>query len=305
MKYVYAHVDGERAAKAHTRLMTQLVGAEKSADKLQARNQRRIGCSGDNELCSRNKASSKVEISRVAVGKAERSNPVDVSASWKKPAGRRRESIACQTQGSCESSGNRRRLLEQKRGILLEMKGVVSRQAEALDRLMGISGNPMREGDCYTNSRRGSSLQDSDGGSTKSSSLLPNEAKSNRKRSGSGSPAVGQNLRSGFSLGVPLPDRIPKSFSAKLPLTSSKVKAALPLPPPKPPQNDTSAFLARGGRWGDGIRQTPQRRESLASPSSASYATFCNRGSNAGRALFGKSQRPRIVPALKIDLTRR
>lgn len=298
MKYVYAHVDGEKAAKAHARLMTQLVGTEKSADKLQARNQRRNGSSGEKELYSRTMDSSRAEVSRVALEDAERSSPVDVSASVKKQAGRGRGRIERQTQWSCESSGNRQRLLEQKRGILLEMKGVVSRQAEALDRLMGSSKIPNRERDCYPNSRRSSSFQESDGGSTKSSSLLPGRAKSVRKRSGSGSQATGQNLRSVLPVGVP--DHMPKSSPAKLPLTSPKIKAALPLPPPKPPQNDTSAFLARGGRWGEGIRQSPQRRDSVRSPSSASYATFCNRGSDAGRALLGKSQRPRIVPALKM-----
>ena len=295
MKYVYAHLDDEKAAKAHTRLMTQLVGAEKSTDKFQARDKRRTRSSGGKEPSSRNKASSSVQLPMAATEKASKLNLDEVPGpSGKKRAGSVRGTTARQSHGGCENSSNRQRLLEQKRGILLEMKGVVSRQAEALDRLMECSANQdrplkIKEGGGHITSRRSSSFQESDGCSTKSSGLLPVRTNSIKKGAGARSKAMNLTTRSG-SCPAAL-DRV---------LRSSRANAALPLPPFKPPENDTSAFLARGGRWGEGIRQSAPRRDSLGSPSSASYATFCNRGANGGRATLGICRRPTNVPALKV-----
>lgn len=274
MKYVYAHVDGQKAARAHTRLMAQLVGEEKSADKLLESRQSHIRRKGSKE------------VTLAALGKAD----VGTLAS----SGRRREksargTVLSQPDGGGGIVGNRQRLLEKKRRILLEMKGVVSRQAEALDRLVESSADINRAAQAGgrggdNNNRRQRSFQGSHGGSTKSSSVPHAGTESGRRSSKALSKAAPSTRR-----------------ASCLDVSNFVVRKTPAMPPPRPPENDTSAFLARGGRWGgEGRQGTSSRRDSLASASSASYATYCNRGPARGAAALKSSRRPAVIPALPV-----
>ncbi|CAM9580872.1 unnamed protein product [Pylaiella littoralis] len=273
MKHVHARLDGQKAARAHTRLMTQPVGAKNTADKPGKRHRR----SGD---------SGKEPSPRKRVG----SKMVDGAL-----AGSSTLPFMGTVEGCATGSTAAQQLLERKRSILLEMKGVVGRQAEAVDRLVASSANNRvtKRGVCgdYSSSRRRSrSLQESKGSSPTPCCILHERRKSDRcSRVGSASCVDASNLVVQNSPAMPSP------FTAG-------VKAALPLPPPRPPENDTSAFLARGGRWGGESRHgASSTRDSLASVSSASYATYCKRDLEGGRATRGVvGRRPGIVPALPV-----
>lgn len=295
MKYVYAHVDDQKAARAHTRLMSQLVGAEKSADKLQERRPSQIRHSrGSNE------------VALAALGKPD----VDTLGS----SGRRREpserggDVVSQPLGGGGNIGNRQRLLEQKREILLEMKGVVCRQAEALDRLVDSNANVNSRAAHQAggrgggnDSRRRSSFQGSYGGGSTISSSLPSGTEGDRRSSKACSKAADHHQSTRRTSCPDVSNLVVRNTPAKLSSSATRVKARLPLALPRPPENDTSAFLARGGRWGGESRQGTSRSGSLASASSASYATFCNRsGGGGGAALRGSSRRPAAVPALPL-----
>lgn len=304
MKYVHARLDGQKAARAHTRLMTQPVGAKKTADKPGKRH-RRSG-DGGKEPSPRKRVGSKMVDGALAgsstlpfMGTVEGCATGSTAASSERRVGKSgRGAAMAQHHGGDGSSANsryRQQLLERKRSILLEMKGVVGRQAEAVDRLVASSANNRVTkggvcGDYSSSSRRSRSLQESKGSSPTPGCILHERRKSDRcSRVGSASCVDASNLVVQNSPAMPSP------FTAG-------VKAALPLPPPRPPENDTSAFLARGGRWGGESRHGPSStRDSLASVSSASYATYCKRDLEGGRATRGVvGRRPGIVPALPV-----
>lgn len=285
MKYVYARVDDQNAARAHTRLMAQLVGAEQSADKLQDRRQSRIRARKCEEATS---TASGIAVAGTLASSGRRSKQSARGTVSSQPHG-----------GGGNIDNNRQRLLEQKREILLEMKGVVCRQAEALDHLVEGSANVNRA--AQTGGRSGDSdsrrrpYQGSYGGSTKSSSV-PFEGKASGSRScrALAKAAGHQSTRRASCPDVSnlVVHSIPGASTAGVKL----------LPPPRPPENDTSAFLARGGRWGGESRQGTSRRgrDSLASASSASYATYCNRSSGGRAVALRGSLRPAAVPTLPL-----
>lgn len=288
MKYVYAHVDDQKAARAHTQLMAQLVGAEKPADNRQERRQPRTHRKGGDEA------------TLAALGKAGAGT---LASSGRQGEQSVRGGVLSQTHGGGGNAGNRQRLLEQKRGILLEMKGVVSRQAEALDRLVESSANVNRaaqvgRGSGENSRRRSTYFQGSLGGSTKPSSVHHEGTESNRRRSKARSEAAGQHTRRASCLDVS--NLVVHNTPATLSSSGARMKAPQPLPLPRPPENKTSAFLARGGRWGEESLQGTSRRDSLASASSASYATYCNRSAGGGRAAPRRSRHPAVVPALPL-----
>ncbi|CBJ33288.1 expressed unknown protein [Ectocarpus siliculosus] len=275
MKYVYSHIDGQKAAKAHTRLMTDVVREEKQmAARPNAHEQRRRRSSsisssgGDKRMFASNGAGSR------------RAGPV--AGSSVPPV------ISKAGEGGCNSGSRERQLLERKRGILLEMKGVVSRQAEALDRLVQSSANAnvaaengrRRGGDHNSRQSRPSHASVS----TSSSLFTPKGEKS------------GRNTRSGSCPDI---SGLTNNSPAMLPSSATRPTAALPMPPTVPPDNVTSAFLARGGRWGGESRRGSWRCDSVTTASSASYATYCKRDRDQGRVL-GISRRPPAVPALPV-----
>lgn len=284
MKYVYAHVDDQKAARAHTRLMAQLVGAEKSADKLQERRSSQAGRRGSKDI-------SLAPLSKANVGNFESSE-------------RRRElrvrggGVVSGPHGGSGNVGNRQRLLEQKREILLEMKGVVCRQAAALDRLVDSNANVNRA--AHAGGRSGGNdtrRRRSYGGSLKPSSV-PSGTASDRS-SKALSKADPQSIRRSSCPDVS--NLVVRNTSTKLSSSATGVRAPLPFAPPRPPENDTSAFLARGGKWGGESRQGTSSSGSLVSASSASYATFCDRSPGGrGAALRRSRRRPAAVPALPL-----
>ncbi|CAN0349275.1 unnamed protein product, partial [Ectocarpus sp. 8 AP-2014] len=190
-------------------------------------------------------------------------------------------------EGGCNSGSRERQLLERKRGILLEMKGVVSRQAEALDRLVQSSANANVAAE--NGRRRGGARNSRQSGpshasvSTSSSLFTPKGATS------------GRNTRSGSCPDI---SGLTKNSPAMLPSSATRPTAALPMPPTVP-DNGTSSFLARGGRWGGESRRGSWRCDSVTTASSASYATYCKRDRDQGRVL-GISRRPPAVPALPV-----
>ena len=232
----------------------------------------------------------------------------NAGASSLESSGRRREQSTRRI-GPSEPHGkggdvgnNRQRLLEQKREILLEMKGVVSRQAEALERLGGSSATTVNRaaqtggrgrGGGSDSTRRRSVPASYGGGSTKSSSVPTWEGTESCSRSSRApSKAAGHQSTRRASC--------PDVSNLTVHSTPAGVRA---LAPPRPPENDTSAFLARGGRWGGEGRQGTSRRgrDSLASASSASYATYCNRSPGGGRAApLRDVARPAAVPSLPL-----
>lgn len=295
MKYVYSHIDGQKASKAHTRLMTNLVGEGKElAAKPHAHKQRRRHSSsgGDTSMFAANGAGSR-KAGLVAglsappvLSKAGEGTEESRRGGRGGTEGMQRGVRPCHG-GGCNSGSRERQLLERKRGILLEMKGVVSRQAEALDKLVQSSTNAniaaenerRKGGDCK--SRQGRHSQAS--ASTSSSLFVPSGATS------------GRNTRSGSCPDI---SSLAKHSPAMLPSSTTRSKAELPMPPTVPPDNGTSAFLARGGRWGGESRRGSCRRDSVTTASSASYATYCKRDRDRGREVLGISRRPAVVPAL-------
>ncbi|CAM9967864.1 unnamed protein product [Ectocarpus sp. 4 AP-2014] len=274
MKYVYSHIEGQNGAKAHTRLMTNVVRKEKqSAVKPNAHEQRcrrrssSSSSGGDKRMSAANDAGSR------------RAGPVAGSSA--PPL------LNKGGEGGRNSGSRERQLLERKRGILLEMKGVVSRQAEALDRLVqssanaNVAGNGRRRGG-DRNNRQSRPSQASV--SISSSLFTPNGAMS------------GRSTRSGS---CPHISSLTKKSPAMLPSSSTRPTAELLMPPMVPPDNGTSAFLARGGRWCEESRRRSWRRDSVTTASSASYATYCKRDRDQGREL-GISRRPVAVPSLPV-----
>lgn len=288
MKYVYAHVDDQKAARAHTRLMAQLVGAEKSADKLQECGQPHI----------HRRDSKGATLASPAKG------PVSTLGSGGRRSEQRRlgGDVLAQPCGGGGTVGNRQRLLKQKREILLEMKGVVSRQAKALDCLVDNNANVNRAaqagGMSGGHNRMSRSFQGNNGGSQKSSSVRHEGTGSGTRSSKACSKATGQSARRASCPGVSNLV-VHKTPALRSSLTAGK-KVPEPSHPPRPPENDTSAFLARGGRWGGESRQGTSRRDSLGSASSASYATYCKRSTGGGIAAFRGSRRPIAVPSLPL-----
>ncbi|CAN0106849.1 unnamed protein product, partial [Laminaria digitata] len=193
-----------------------------------------------------------------------------------KPEGVRRESPLSHGTG-------RRRLLAEKRGILLELKGVVNRQAEALDRLVDSCGDTLggvrsrggveRGGIQYSQKSRGDTTT----------------SWADRFGDAQGASYYDNNVR---------PKQRPAAYSPAT-IGPARGKGNVSFPP-RPPESGTSAFLARGGRWGGGGGTRVSGRNSVAS--SASYATYAN---NKGRGrreedAFGVCRRPAEVPTLQL-----
>ncbi|CAB1120038.1 unnamed protein product [Ectocarpus sp. CCAP 1310/34] len=273
MKYMYSHIEGQNGAKAHTRLTTNVVREEKQiAVKPNAHKQRRRRRSSS--------SSSGGDKRKFVASDAGSRRAGPVAGSSAPPL------LSKGGEGGRNSGSRERQLLERKRGILLEMKGVVNRQAEALDRLVqssanaNVAGNGRRRGG-DRNSRKSRPSQASV--STSSSLFTPNGATS------------GQNTRSGSCPHIS--SHIKKS-PAMLPSPLTRPKAELPMPPTVPQDNGTSAFLARGGRWGGESRRRSWRRDSVTTASSASYATYCKRDRDQG--MLGIGRRPAAVPALPV-----
>ncbi|CAM9291250.1 unnamed protein product, partial [Hapterophycus canaliculatus] len=294
MKYVYARVDGEKAAREHAHLMAQLVVGEKCADGLQARQQsyrrRSSGNTCDKEeALARNRASSTRKGPMLGLAARPKMN---------KAGDDNNNNHGVVAAGS----GSRQRLLEKKRGILLEIKGVVSRQAEALDRLVESSANISgarkgRGSEGGGHCGGGRSFNGSNSGSFQSSSL-PTEGTATHGCSRVSSVPLCHTTRS-----ISCPDLskvIVRTPSFRSSTIAGRPKAPLPLVPPRPPENDTSAFLARGGRWGRESRLGSSRRGSVTSLSSASYATYCKRDLGDGRTVPRASRRPLLVPKLPV-----
>lgn len=162
----------------------------------------------------------------------------------------------------------RRQLLEKKKGILLELKGVVSRQAEALDRLA-----------------EGHNTDD-----TQRRSMGRTDRQTVRAR------VTPHFVRTVPSTGETSTRNSPTVSST----TGRSTLRTTPHVLPTPPQSATAAFLAQGGRWGGQGRNVAQHTRKSAA-SSASYATYCERGRDRGGAVpLAGRRRPGAVPALPI-----
>ncbi|CAM9419788.1 unnamed protein product [Scytosiphon promiscuus] len=311
MKYVYAHIDGEKAARAQARLMAQLVSGEKSADKQQAREhtrrRRNRSKAGIQEVLGRNRVISGTTEALAGLGVSlevdKARNIPDNNSTVAASGGKRGVGIPSYIGGSGgDVSGSRQRLLEKKRNILLEMKGVVSRQAEALDRLVennavtsGAGKGRRGGGGCRRGG--GQSLNRSNSDSFQGSGLRTEGATPHRA-SGSGSAPLDHAPRSASCADAP--QSLILTPSTRSSVSTAWPKAPLPLARPRPPENDTSAFLARGGRWGGESRRASSRRGSVAAMSSASYATYCKRDLDNGRAVPRVNRRPALVPFLPL-----
>lgn len=201
----------------------------------------------------------------------------------------------------------RQRLLAEKRGILLELKGVVSRQAEALDRLVDSCGDNTLGGAKLTSgvgsgSGSGSSRSGGSGGSKFSGWDSSNSSRSSaagirgRYQKNRGNNAIKADRVAGQGGASCYDNGRAKHTSAVSPAaTREKGKVFLP---PRPPENDTSAFLARGGRWGGEGGPRVSGRNSVAS--TASYATYANKGRGKREDTFGVCTRRPEVPTLPL-----
>lgn len=179
-------------------------------------------------------------------------------------------------------SKGKRRLLEQKRGILLEIKDLVSRQTETIDRLAEGCGDTTRNRKTsrsvvYTG-RAGRSLMSSSRGTSMVSSSVPS---SSRRQS-----------------------QLPQTRCS-----STGRNAITPLPPlPSPPeQSATSKFLTLGGRWENTTVEERVCRHRSSIASSASYASYGERDNERMAKGGGEMPRykecyrtPKRVPALRI-----
>lgn len=204
----------------------------------------------------------------------------------------------------------RRRLLAEKRGILLELKGVVNRQAEALDRLVNSCGDTLgggvrsRGGICSDSGSGGSHCSNFSGWDNNSSngsrSSAPERGRINRyPQKSRGDNNASRAERVAATQTAPRYDNVrakqrPAVCSPAI-IASARGKGKS-LFPPRPPENGTSAFLARGGRWGGEGGTHVSGPNSAAS--SASYATYANRGLARKNDAPAACRRPAEVPVL-------
>lgn len=208
----------------------------------------------------------------------------------------------------------RRRLLAEKRGILLELKGVVNRQAEALDRLVDSCGDTLGGGGLRSRGgvgsgsggsrggSRGSKFSGWDNGSSSGSrSSAPERGgvacKYSQKRRGGDNASWPERFEAVHGASGHHNVRVKQRAAVFSPamIASARGKGN-PMFPPRPPEKGTSDFLARGGRWGRGGGTRGSGRSSVAS--SASYATYANKGRARREDAFGGCRRPAKVPVL-------
>lgn len=288
MEQLYKHVDDQKAVRAQARLVTQIEKANLPNRTRQVRG--RGGGGGGGGPNKRGHYSR--EGSTPVHG--ERTCPLGTTTRGSNGRGIGVMMIEGGGSNTGSSSGaGRRRLLEQKRGILAELKGVVSRQAQALDRLVERCGpvSNNSSGDGLTSTRA-------------SSSSLPSGRIFRGAAFGS-KPVTRSSRRSGANNG----DNNSTSHGRNTTISAASLNSSSTLSqsardPPRrrtEQQDPTSAFLAHGGRWGAGAAPAAVslRRRSVAS--SASYATYAERSSGLRRgSMLGVCRRPGGMPALPI-----
>lgn len=284
LKYVYKTVDDRKVERMHKRQMAELAeGRRKNPDRTRALS-RNVG---------QREAIPSSSAHQATTGRGGTVNAGMASLSGS--AGGIHSPATGQNKG-------RRRLLEQKRGILLQLKGLVSRQAEALDQLA--------EGcDDTTKNHNTSSSSVYSGrtgrGCRSSGSVRDRAAARYRDRIDWASGSRGTSTMS--SSAPPSSYRPTQSGRTHCSSTDRYTNELLrPLPRP-PEQNATSNFLALGGRWenttvGEGVSR---HRSSIASSASyASYGEWDNgrwkKDSGGMRGNGGCYRTPNGVPALPI-----
>lgn len=296
MKYVYKHVNEQKAAKAHARLQTQIAGADRS-DKRRTPNSR----SGRGAKLARNANLSIPEEPIKATPNFQRGRvPRDTSKSKTGERGARGPALRDAT--------SKQRLLEEKRGILFELRGVVSRQAEALDRLVESCGNT-----CAIDNRGKSDAAGGRGGDGRNNTFAQgdNGCRLHRRSQSASSGcrrAAPQRAKPHSTISIATSGRnaVARARSTASSVTtsntslsslSSRGKVTLPA---RPPENATSTFLALGGQWGGETRTGALSHDSAAS--SASYATYCEPRRLQGDTARRIGRRPGVVPALPIGV---
>lgn len=316
MDYVHKREDSQRLPRAPVGPTTKRTGADSTAGERRTRQIRRQrGGSGGGED---NQARGGLAGLRVAAASElaadNRSLPFAGRVQGGGAAVVKPEGSVRGTSPLSHGSG-RRRLLAEKRGILLELKGVVNRQAEALDRLVDSCGDTLGVG---VKSRGGVRSDSGSGGSRGGSRRSKFSGWDNSSSSGSRSsaPERRRNInkypqdsrrdnnaswaeRFAAAQAAPRYDNVrAKQRSAvwsPATIASARGKGKA-LFPPRPPENGTSAFLARGGRWGGEGGTHVSGPNSAAS--SASYATYANRGLARRDGASGVCRRPAEVPVL-------
>lgn len=282
MKDVFQAVDDQKKERTRVRLAGQLAATERPERGL-------AGASAHDT--SRKKSTSKPSLC-IAAEKRGRSGNMETVAML----GNGRPSFR---------EHGRRRLLEQKRGILMELKGLVSRQVDALDRLVGGCGLRFASiagtDTCVAAKARKGRIVGSIGCNRTLEGIAPEVDGQARVRTSSSKLST---LSSSFTSTCP-------TTTCHAYSSSSNRSKQLRLLPPPPEENAVSGFLARGGRWESakggevGLRLKTERRSSIAS--SASYASYGGLG-RAGGAVAVRTTGdceefywvPRKVPPLPI-----
>lgn len=297
MKYVYKHLDEEKATRAVGCIVAQINGENRS-------NKRRTrstpcGMGGGRQLFRNYKHST---TSPQALTKA----------STAAGQGREVDRVCAGSRRGGKMGGaplpcvrGRRRLLEEKRGILMELKEIVGRQAEALDRLV--------EGCVATNGGKTASTINAVGGGSSHSGNFGDWSrhKSYRARIHGGSRSSrgndGERLKphststTSASVYRNTSGSVKDTSTVSSSTSSALSRAAEQETPPTSSENATSAFLTRGGRWEGKVarRDVSRKRNSVAS--TASYATYCERaGGKGGEAAVRLDRHPSKVPMLPI-----
>lgn len=272
MDQLYKHVDDQRAARAQARLVTQIEKANRPHQTRQSHGRGGGGGGGGPNKLGHNK---RPMMTRVP----EEACPEGTAGTGR---GGINATIGGGTKTACSHGAGRRRLLEQKREILTELKGVVGRQAEALDRLVGHCGGVVGT------SNDGDGLATRTNTSSEPSATVFGGAPGSRTRSSRRSTSRDNAGRR----------RKTTSTVSLHPLSQSARDS------PAPREDATSAFLAQGGRWGTGpataAAAAASRRRNKSAASSASYATYAERGSGRRGSVLGIVKRPGGIPALPI-----
>lgn len=203
--------------------------------------------------------------------------------------------------GGHGESTRRRRLLGEKRGILLELQGLMSRQARALQCLAQDHALELATFHAGNNGDHTERLQE-----PKASSQLGSQHK-NREPHGC------RMAEESFASSIMTDCQARTTLSSRTCLTTSSASASAS---PKrcapllqssaasehgshPKVSQTSAFLASGGQWRNDRSRSNGKQTSDAS--SASYATYGGRElKNGGVHHAYNSRRPRGVPSLKL-----
>lgn len=201
-------------------------------------------------------------------------------------------------QGGHGESTRRRCLLGEKRGILLELQGLMSRQARALQCL--AQDHALATSHAGNNGDDAERLQE-----PKASSQLDSQ---HNKRE----PHGCRRAQESFASSIMTDYQEGRTSSSRTRLTTSSASVSpkrrcAPLLQSSaasengncPKVSQTSAFLASGGQWRNNRSSANGKQTSDAS--SASYATYGELGLKTGGVHHAcNSRRPRGVPALKI-----